>query len=79
MEATDSFKHLRLALLRISSEQILSEIFVFVIVRAAALMALLISSVTVIPYLSLILSLTGIVNGQAAKILPMSRPFAKVI
>ena len=54
MEATDSFKHLRLALLRISSEQILSEIFVFVIVRAAALMALLISSVTVIPYLSLV-------------------------
>ena len=36
-----SFRHLRFALLRVSSELILSEILVFAMVRAVALMALL--------------------------------------
>ena len=47
--------------------------------REVALMALLISSVAVILYLSPLLSLTGIVTEHAAKIFPMSSPLAKVV
>ena len=52
VEAAASFKHRILAFERITSERILSESLVFVIVRAVALMALLISSVVVLETLS---------------------------
>ena len=44
--ATASFRHLRPAFCRRTSEQILSDSLDFVIVRAVALMALFMSSVT---------------------------------
>ena len=46
--------------------------------RALAFIDLLISSVTLINYLSSLFSLIGIVTGQAAKIFPISKPFANV-
>ena len=78
IDATASFRHFKLALCNMSSERILSESFVFAIVRAVALMALLISSVTHTNDRSSLFSLTGIVSGQAERILPMSNPFANV-
>lgn len=76
--ATASLRHLRFALARTSSDQTLSDNFVLVMVRAADFMALFMSSVTLMEYLSLSLILRGIVIGQAAKILPISKPLAKV-
>ena len=78
-EATASFKHFRLAFCKISSERILSESFVLVMVLAVALMALLISSVTPMQDLSSFVNQIGIVTGQAARILPMRSPLAKVL
>ena len=77
-EATDSFRHFSLALCKISSERFLSESLVFVMVRAVALILLLICSVTTIQDLSSSCSQTGMVTGQADKILPINKPFAKV-
>ena len=74
IEATASFKHFKLALCKTSSEQTLSDSFVLVMVCAVAFMALLISSVTPALHLSSLLSLTGIVTGQAAKILRVREP-----
>ena len=78
MEATASFKHLRFALCRMSSERTLSESLVFITMRAVDLMHLLISSVITISDQSLLLSLTGMVTEQVDKILPISKPLAKV-
>ena len=78
IEATASFKHLRFALCRITSERTLSESLVFVMVRAVALMHLLISSVKTILDLSSLSSLTGMVTEHADRILPISKPLAKV-
>ena len=77
MEATASFRHLRLALRRTTSELTLSESLVLVMVRAVDFIHLLISSVTT-HVLSSLFSLTGIVTEQADKIFPIRRPFAKV-
>ena len=69
IDATASFRHLRFAFRMSSSERILSESFVLVMVRAVAFMDLLISSVMVILDLSSWFNLTGIVSGQAHHLL----------
>ena len=78
IEATASFRHFRFALSRTTSERTLSDSFALVIVRAVALISLFISSVTLMHILSSSLSLIGIATWQAAKILPINRPFANV-
>ena len=70
-EAAASFRQRILALERITSERILSESLVFVMVRAVALMALFISSVLIFEPLSSMFSLIGIVAGAAARIFPI--------
>ena len=75
IEATASLRHLRFAFLKTSSEQILSDNLVFVIVRAEDLMALFISSMTTTFCLSSLVILSGMVIGQAANILPINKPF----
>ena len=77
-EAAASFKQRILAFVRITSECILSDSLVLVMVRAVALIALLISSVTVFEPLSSGSSLIGIVAGEAARIFPINSPLAKV-
>ena len=57
----------------------LSESLDFVMVCAVALMALFISSVTPIQKLLSLFSFMGIFIGEAARILPMSSPFARVV
>ena len=79
IDATASFRHFKLAFRKVSSERILSDSFVFVMVRAVALMALLISSVTLTRDQSSFFNLTGIVSGHADRILPISNPFANVV
>ena len=79
IHATASLRHLRFAFSRVSSDQILSESLVLVIVRAVALMDLLISSVTPIHVLSSSFSLMGMVTGQALRILPMRMPCANLV
>ena len=76
--AAASFRQRILALERITSDRILSDNLVLVMMRAVALMALLISSVTVFEPLSSGSSLIGIVAGEAARILPINNPLAKV-
>ena len=78
VEAATSFNHRILAFESTTSERILSESLVLVIVRAVALMALLISLVMVIEFLSSWSSLIGMVAGAAARILPINKPFANV-
>ena len=78
IEAKASFKHFKLALRRTSSEQTLSDNFDFAMVRAVALIALLISSVKLMQVRSSLFSLKGIVAWQEAKILPISRPLESV-
>ena len=78
IEATASLRHFRLALCRMTSDRTLSESLVFVMIRAAAFMVLLISSVIPILDLSSLLNLKGIVTGQDAKIFPINSPFANV-
>ena len=78
MEATDKFKHLRLAFCRTFSVQTLSESLVLVMVWAVALMALLISSVAPIKAMSSLFSLIGGVTEHPAKILTIRRLFVKV-
>ena len=56
----------------------LSESFDFVMVHAVALRPLFISSVTLIQNLSSLFILMGIFTGEAARVLPMSSPFARV-
>ena len=77
-EATASFRHFKLAFLRTSSDRILSESLDFVIVRAVAFMALLISSKTPLHVLSSLDIWTGIVAGQEDRIFPMRIAFANV-
>ena len=78
IEATASLRHLSLAFFSTFSERTLSHNLVLVIERATDLMALFISSVTQMLVLSSLCSLIGIVTGQAASILPISKPCAKV-
>ena len=78
-EAVISFRHLSPALVRILSEQILSESFVRVIVRAVDLIVLLISSVMVIKFLSSGSILIGMAAGAEARILPINSLFAKLV
>ena len=56
----------------------LGHAFVLVMTRAQVFIALLISSVTPIKYLSVVLILRGMVTEHEAKILPISKPFANV-
>ena len=79
MDATASFRHLRFAFCSMTSERTLSEGLVFVMVRAVFLIALLMSSVTLIKVLSSLLNLTGIVSGHVERIFPISKPFANVV
>ena len=58
-EATASFRHLRLAFCKVTSERILSLSLVLVIALAVALMDLLISSVIVMKHLSSSCNFTG--------------------
>ena len=78
IEATASFKHLRLAFRRTSTEDTLSESLVRVMVRAVDLIALFISSVILMHDLSSLVSLNGIVTAHEDRIFPISNPFAKV-
>ena len=78
-DAVASFRLRSPAFERTDSEHTLSESFVFVIDRAALLIALLISSVTVIKFLSSVSILIGIVAGAAARILPIKIPLVRVV
>ena len=75
--AVTSFRQRKPAFERTTSDCTLSESFVRVIVRAAAWIDLLISSVRVIDPLSSESILIGIAAGAAAFILPINIPLAK--
>ena len=79
MDAMASFRLRSPAFDRTVCEQILSESFVLVIDQAALLIALFISSVIVTKFLSSESSLTGMVAGAAARILPIKIPFVRVV
>ena len=74
-----SFKLQSPAFERTDSDRTLSESFILVIEKAAHLIALLISSVTLFEFLSPKSSRTGIVAGAAARILPIKIPLVKVV